>query len=147
MENNYYDEYQMINRQKIAFRTFLITLILVFLNGIIAEMYVWAAPIIQAMIILVLATGYFTTCAIFKNAYLNRKVKNPYVNVFLFAILGISNAVVSFSSLSRLGRAYLIHDGKLGDGIMPLILGVFFLYISVITLIKVISERRQNDDE
>ena len=145
--DNYYDEYQMINRQKIAFTTFTITLILVFLNGVIANMYEWAAPLIQAMVILMLSTGYFVTCAIFKNAYLSQKVKKSYINVFSFAILGILNAVISFSSLSRLGRAYLIHDGKLGDGIMPLLLGIYFLYLSAIALIKAILERRKYEVE
>ena len=147
MNDNNYDEYQVINRHKIAFRAFIITLVLVFLNGMISNTYDWAAPIIQAMIILMLSTGYFVTCAIFKNAYLSIKVKKPYVGVFSFAILGILNAALSFNSLARLGRAYLIHDGKLGDGIMPLLLGIYFLYLSAITLIKVILERRQNKDD
>ena len=147
MWDNNYDEYQMINRQKIAFRTLIITLILVFLNGIILDAYDWAAPTVQAMIIIILATGYFVTCATFKNAYLSRKVKNSYGTVFLFAVLGILNAGISFRSLSFLGRVHLIRDGKLSDGITPLLLGGFFLYISVITLIKGLLERRQTKDE
>ena len=149
MRDNNYDEYQMINRQKIAFRTLVITLILVFLNGMITEMHEWATPTIQATLILELATGYFITCAIFKNAYLSRKVKNPYANAILFAILGISNVVAPIVFLARLGSSHLISDGKLTSEtipIMPLILGVFFLYISAIIFIKALMERRQNDD-
>ena len=147
MNNNHYDEYQMLNRQKIAVRTLAITLTLVFLNGLFSTATEWAAPMIQALVILTIAAGYFVTCAIFKDAYLSRKIKNSYVSVFSFSLLGILNVWQSFHSLSFLGRAHLIHDGKLGDGFAPLLLGLFFLYCSVITLIKVILERRQNDKE
>jgi len=147
MMNNNYDEYQMINRQKIAFRTLIITLILVILNGMISSTYDWAPPMVQALLIIMLAAGYFVTCAIFKNAYLSRKLKNSYLTVLSFATLGMLNIALAFSSLSLLGFSHLIYNGRLNDGIVPLLSGVFFLYFSVITLIKVLWERRQNEND
>ena len=147
MRSKDYDEYQMINRQKIASRTMIITFLLVFINGIVSNKYDWARPLTQALIILVLATGYFVTCAIFKNAYWRRKEKNPYVNMLLLALVGILNIVQFFSNLSFFGRAHPINDGKFGDGITSLVAGAYFLYISVIFLIKILLERRHNDDE
>ena len=146
MKNNYYDECQLINRQKIAFQALLITLILVFLNGMIATFHEWATPMIQAIVIIQLAMGYFVTCAVFKNAYLGLKSKNSYGNSIIFALLGLSNVAVSYSALTRLGAAHLISGGKLSDAAGSLLSGIFFLYVSAVILIKVLLDRRKSED-
>ena len=86
MDNKHYDEYQIINRHKIAFQTLMITVSLVLLNGIISDIYEWARPILQASIIVHISVGYFATRAIFKNAYFGMNEKKYYINL-LFLLL------------------------------------------------------------
>ena len=147
MNNENYDEYQIINRQKIAFQTLIITLALVLLNGAIANFYEWTSPLLQAIVILYFSIGYFITRAIFKNAYLSTKVKHSYISALCFFVVGILNTWVFFRSLSYFGYAALIRDGKLHDGANPLMLGVFFLYVSAIIIITILLDRRQNEEE
>lgn len=145
MSKQNFDEYQIIKRQRIAFETLFITFVLVFLNGWITSSYLWAPPMIQALIVVIFPTMYFVTRAVFKNAYLSNKVKHPLSNTAFFVGLGVVNLIVAFSAYRNLGVKHFFDHGRLTANISPIILAIFFIHIGTMILIKHLTERRSAD--
>lgn len=138
---NNFDEYQIITRQKTAYRALIITLILVFINGMIADYYMWAPSPIQALFIITIPTMYFSARTIFKNAYLGNRTKHPALNGALFLCLGLFCLAESLSRGLKEGLSYYVANGRLQNTVSSPILAVFFLYISALILIKCILDK------
>lgn len=147
MEKENFDEYQIITRQKIAYQSLFITFTLVLINGWISTDHTWASPMIQAFVIIVIPTLYFVTCTVLKNAYLSNKTKFPLIQAFLFIGLGVLDVVVSFNAYTRGGVTSFIADGKLIDGVTPILLAIFFFYIGGIILAKYLLEKEKDIHE
>ena len=87
-----FDELQMSIRYKTAAQCLGIIFLLTFVNGFVNEEFVWAPPITQSLVIIMITTTYFIVMTTLKGAYISNKEKNPLFTVICFGIL----AIVSF---------------------------------------------------
>ena len=142
--NREYDEYQQHWRQKIAMQTLLIAFALVLTNGVVrTAVGEWADPLMEALLLIVLPTLYFLTLAICKNAYFGRSGRG-----FSWVYLGLSAFfLVTFLLSWRDGQVAALHDGRLSASLQPLVMGVFFAYISLLSLVRQGIERRRERRE
>lgn len=136
MEKENFDENQIQIRHKIAYQSWLITLVLVLINGIATSEYSWAPTIVQAQVIITLPVLYFVTMSILKNVYISKKIKNPFVTALFWVIIGIFNLSIVFVSYSKQGINYFFEDNYLNYGAVQVITGICFIYIGIIIFIK-----------
>lgn len=143
MNNENFDEYQIMTRQKVAFQTLMLTLALIFLNGLIKEQYIWASPMIESLILICIPTMYFTTVSLFKNAYLSMKEKNANSRIVIFGLMG-SFSLVLFLFFNK---KEILYNGCLQNKASQLILAFFFLYLAAIMIINKCISLRSDEQE
>lgn len=133
MKQNNFDEYQLMKRYRVSFQTLILILIMVFINGMISENYMWATPIVQAMFIVSIGSAYFVTVCLFRDAYISNRAKNKASGLILFFVLGTANTVINLYSNWQKGY---VENGALQNNVVSLILGVLFLYLSFVGLLS-----------
>jgi len=68
MKNVQYDEYQMLNRQKIAYQSFFIAIPLIIINSLINTIHIWAVPIYEGFVLAGIPLLYFITGSTYGNS-------------------------------------------------------------------------------
>ena len=114
MKEDRYDEFQIAKRHRIGFQAFFLTIVIIFLNGIIKTNYIWADPMMEMLVLLYIPMMYMTVMSIWKGAYTSKKVKNPNVYIPAFALVVLFNLFVIGQSIWS-GVFVLIEDGKLSN--------------------------------
>lgn len=143
MEKNNYDEYQITVRHRLAFWSLLLTFALIMINAFVKSRYDWAVPGVEAIVLIGVPTLFFATGAVFQNAYISRREKEPWLTAGLFGGL----AFVEFISfLAGAGAGELVRDGRLYYGFTPLALFVFFGYLAAILTIKALLDRHKGEE-
>lgn len=132
---NNFDEMQTIERQRIAFRTLILTLILIFINGLIKTKYIWASPSTESFFLLIIPTLYFITCSIIKNAYFPIKVKSFNTIIILWGALFIIQLFVIASSVIN-GNFIIIENASLTNEFQKILLAILFGYLTFLLLVK-----------
>ena len=121
MKNARYDEFQIANRHRIAFQSFILVLILIGINSYVKESYgVWASPLLEAFILVSIPGMYFAMMSIAKNAYFS---KNDYQMLSIF-LLGLAATMSVFSTVPFIFSDVhpLIENGQLSDWVMGLLI-------------------------
>lgn len=137
---NNFDEMQIIERQRISFRTLILTLVLIFINGLIKTKYIWATPSTETIFLLIIPTLYFTTCSIIKNAYFAMKVENfiSYIilwgALFIIQLFAIGNSVLN-------NNFTVIKNACLTNEFLKILLAILFGYLTLLLIIKKIIDR------
>ena len=86
MKNARYDEFQIANRHRIAFQSFILVLILIGVNGYVKAGYgVWATPLLESFILVSIPGMYFAMMSIAKNAYFSKN-DNPMFSIVLLGL-------------------------------------------------------------
>ncbi len=126
---------------KIAFQTLLLALFLVLVNFAINTTFIWATPLIQSTILLCVSLMYYFTLIVYKNCY--TKTVSRYIDIcpVLFFSLGFINLIMFFVSYNILSKSFFIINNTLSDNMLPFIISVFFIYIGIVSFIKICIER------
>ena len=95
-----YDERPLQWRQKIALQTLLLTLLLIFINGVVKTFYIWAEPMTETVVLLCVPTLFFTIRAVEKDAFLQMRAKAGraiagFGVVCVFGIIVIVQSILS----------------------------------------------------
>lgn len=143
MKNNNYDEYQMMIRYKYGYYAFFIMMILTLINQFVVAHHVWASPFVQTLVIIHIVSMYLTTMYIFKNAYISKKERNPFVTIGSTLFLGIINW--AYIILWRPNIPFY-KDYYLQDNIVPLLMAIFFSYISLVLLIHYFISKKKEQE-
>jgi len=141
MKSEQFDELQIRNRQKIAYQTMFLTLVVILINGIIKEYYVddWATPMLEANVLIIIPTLYFISMCIWKNAYFTDTGVKSNIIMSVFLLFGIIMAVLAIPDENR-----YIYNSMLNFN--PT--GIFFVAISVQYWIKRLIDRfREKNDK
>ena len=146
MGSENFDEYQLAVRRRIAFQSLIITEALVGINGAVASYYMWASPMVQALVIVALSALYFLSATVFKNAYVSRKVRNPLLFGVIYVVIGLANGAVFYARFRQNGAASFAAGGRLSDDLIQLIAGFVFAYLGAILLIKYSIDRRGREE-
>ncbi len=146
MKKKNYDELQLSVRYKTAAQCLGIIIVLTFVNGLINESYVWAAPFTQSLIIIMLTTLYFIILTTLKGAYISNKEKNPMVTVIVFAITAIVNIIFFIMGFNSEGMSFLIKDNMLTELSSTVFLAIFWSVSSLVNLYKFLKNRSVKDE-
>lgn len=95
-----YDERQLQWRQKVALQTLLLTLLLIFINGVVKTFYIWAEPMTETVVLLCVPMLFFTIRAVEKDAFFQMRAKAGraiagFGVVCVFGIIVIVQSVLS----------------------------------------------------
>lgn len=142
--NQKFDELQMLNRQKIAFDTLILTLVLIFVDGFVKTFYIWATPMVESLVLLCIPTAFFTTRAIMKNAYFvtRVKIKNEIWGFGLICAFGI--IIIAQSIFS--GTLNIIENGMLSDDVSFPILILTCIFIVLAMIVKAVKDGKEGDN-
>ncbi len=143
MKQNNFDEYQLMKRYRVSFQTLILLLIMVFINGMVSDHYMWATPIVQAMIIVSVSTAYFVSVCLFKDAYIGNHTRNKAAGLVLFFVLGAANTATSLYANWHTGY---VENGALQNDVVSLILGILFLYLSLAGLLSLYVLKKRSRD-
>ncbi|MDV0445842.1 hypothetical protein MmiAt1_14420 [Methanimicrococcus sp. At1] len=142
--SKHYDEKQLTDRYKISFETLMLTFAMIFFGGMYKIVYgPWAAANTEMIILVGLPTTYFLIRAVWKGAYFSARMNSYTWSLVLFAVLGLFNIGVSVYSVMNGGAA--IENGMLSENLFQLFVGIPFLAIPIVYLIK--KAVHKNDDE
>lgn len=112
MTTKRYDEFQLATRHKIAFQTMIFMFFIIMMNGYVKHIYgVWAEPMLEMLLMVIIPAMYFTFMSIAKNAYLSEKDDST---LFIVA-MGIAVLLLLATVISNLtsGMFRLVEDGQL----------------------------------
>lgn len=146
MKKDNYDELQMSIRYKTAAQCLGIIFLLTFVNGFVNEEFVWAPPITQSLVIIMITTTYFIVMTTLKGAYISNKEKNPLFTVICFGILAIVSFIGFVGGFSRMGMDYLVKDKMLASSSGTIFMTIFWTVCSLINLYKFLKNRNMKED-
>ena len=135
---NKFDEMQLMTRRKIGTQAFFLTMIIVVLNGIISEFYVWATPAIQACILIYIPMIFYTTSLTFKNAYVvnTKKLKEMQLMNYISIVVYIGIFVYLYNSKGADILKIFIIDGVLQSGFAFILILITTIISTICTSIK-----------
>ena len=146
MKQDNYDELQMSIRYKTAAQCLGIIFLLTFVNGFVNEEFVWAPPITQSLVIIMITTTYFIVMTTLKGAYISNKEKNPLFTLICFGVLAIVSYIAFVGGFSRTGMDYLIKDKMLTSSSGTIFMSIFWTVCLIINLYKFIKNRDMKDE-
>lgn len=126
-------------RYQITMHTLLIFILAVFFNGLIKQLYVWAQPMAESLLLLFIPATYFITAAIVKDAYFSDKTRRP---PFLFPMLaagGLSLLLFLYGIYS--GDFHIFESGKLSNSSCIVITTLFLLYVPLLSLVHTFRKK------
>lgn len=143
MENRRYDEYQLKNRNRIAFQTMIILLILVMLNGFIKDSYgIWAPPIIESLVLIFIPGMYFAIMSIAKNAYFSKR-DYPVLIMLLFGLAAVLGLFANVPAI--LNRTFIfVENGQLSNQISSLFIPILFGTMLIAIIIRKWIDKRKD---
>lgn len=141
MKNDRYDEYQVNNRNKIAFETLIIITLLVFINGFVKMTYIWAEPLMESLVLLYIPSIYFAIRSIWKNAYFSKKEKYPGFYIAVFLLITLVNLYTVVTSIYH-GFFVIIEDGKLANGAGVLFMLGFTSSITIAMIARKFADKK-----
>ena len=139
------DERQKRIRWKVGFQSNILLMLLVLANGMVSQYHPWAEPAAGALVIIFLSTSYFVGVTIWREAYQveNRKTAR-WMKVYL--VLGLIN-LGTVAAAGWRGSWHPVENGLLTTDLTPLVLGVFFLFLSLMWWIRTAHSRRLEREE
>ncbi len=129
---------------KIAFQTLILSLFLVLINFVVNMKFIWASPLIQSSVLLCASLMYYFTLIVYMNCY--SKTVSRYIDLcpVLFFSLGFINLTMFFVSYNILNKSFFILNNTLSDNILPFVMSVFFIYIGIVSIVKLCILRSKN---
>lgn len=137
-----YDEFQLAKRHKIAYQTLILLFAVVWLNGYVKSIYgVWAEPILESLVLMVVPGLYFAGASIWKNAYLRMHEKPTLILLLTGFTMGIGLLVIGGSVMS--GTFHIIENGQLDGDIGLVLICLLFTTMFVLLLMRRMIDRRK----
>ena len=125
MRHEHYDERQTFVNYKLSHHALMILFVMLVANALVKSTFgLWAEPMAETIILILVPGIYYVTRSIFADAYMGRR-DSVRKNVFWFLILAILFIVPSFTLYGD-----PIFDSGLTDTAAPLLTGIFFLFIA-----------------
>lgn len=141
-----WDEYQLQKRRQYGSQALYITFALILINGIIKTTYIWAKPMTEAVLLIVIPGVYVGVRAIWNHAYISKKDPYPGFTMFMLGAVAVLNFVIVGLSIYW-GVFEIVEDGKLNEqaGILagPSMIGV----LAIVWLIRRAVDRRADAGE
>jgi len=136
MNRETFDEYQKMIRYRIAFETLIIVFVLMFIKAFMDEYHVFDLPLIETMVLYFIATAYYVTRTILKNAYFSLQAESTGKIVSRFGYVAIFWDVISIILYIR----YLsspMNDIEKAKNLLPIFLpAALFSYIAILAFIR-----------
>lgn len=141
MKATQYDEFQLANRHRIAFQTLVITFLMIMINGYVKSFYaVWAEPMLEMLVMILIPVMYFTIMSIAKNAYFRQK-DQPVFFIVGMAIATILFAATVISNITS-GMFILVENGQLTHQVGSLLMLLFAASTTVAQITRRIINKR-----
>ncbi len=131
MSNQRFDERQQYTNYKLSHHALIIVFALLIINGLFKSNFnvQWAEPMSEMIVLIVIPGIYYITRAIVSDSYVGLH-ENLKTNVFVFLFLGALFTAIFINS-----EGALLENG-LSDNAVPLIAGIYFIYIGALHVIK-----------
>ena len=135
MHKDRYDEFQVAKRQRLGYQAFFLTIVLIFVNGLIKMNYIWAEPLMEMLVLMYIPMLYMTVMSIWQGAYISKKEKNPNVYIPMLGVAVLFNWFVIGYSLWD-GVFVLVKDGKLANSSSILFTATFFTLVIIAMIMR-----------
>ncbi len=145
MKKQFFDEYQMSIRNKLYYRTLIILLFTVIVNGVFSQIFGhWADALTQTIVIIYLPLGYFITFAILNDVYYSKSESKKSKDLFMYSslLLGALNSFTTFSALTDIGIEHFIKDGWADTTIVMPLVSIYWLILGFTLLFKKLNEKK-----
>lgn len=143
---NEYDERQMMIRGRGYSYAFYVVLLLGMIYGVFQEDFPVFIPSGIILIIILFISGIvLSTYLIFNDAYWGYKYHKFKTYIIFYMAMFITNLVQVFIAISN--NKMFINGILQFNGGLPLIVSVFFLYMTIILSIKTIIDKQNKDTE
>ncbi len=146
MKKQIFDEYQMSIRNKLYFKTQLVLIFTVVINGYCSHFFgEWADYLTQTCVILYIALGYFVIFAILNDVYFTKVEPQKRRKTFMYASLfiGILNLYTTISALYSIGLEHFIENGYAHSTILMPLTAIYWLSLGVSILYKNIKTKKE----
>lgn len=144
-----YDERQLIARNTAYKYSFFTLVFYCILCGMLDTFEIkWAETLIQLFLGVFIAVTVFVVICIFKDAYFGIEKGKGNIRTFLFLAV-ILTIIQLFSFLFNIfiEKDSIITDGILNRNIIPLMCAVAFLIMIISTVIKLVLNRKEREEE
>lgn len=140
MQKDRFDEFQVAKRHRYGHHAFILTMVLIVVNGIVKMNYIWADPLMEMIVLMYIPLTYLTVMAILNGAYISRKDKSSSFYIPMFRIVSLFSLFVIAQSIWS-GVFTPIKDGKLDNSA-----GILFIaaYSTFMTIAMIVRRRRDN---
>lgn len=137
MKNENLDERQKLVNYRLSHHALMIVFVMLIVNGLLKSVagITWADPVAEMMVFIAVPGLYYITRSIFQDAYMGKRdtVRKNVVTFLLLAVLFILASIFIYDEP--------VVDGMLTDTAAPLIAGVFFIIISALHGVKLLTDK------
>lgn len=146
MQKGRYDEFQVAKRHRYGHHAFLLTLVMIVVNGIVKMNYLWADPLMEMLVLLHIPATYLIVMLILKGAYMSRKDKNTYLYIPLFGFASLFSLFVIVQAIWS-GVFVLVEGGKLAISASILFNATFTTSITIAMIMRRVADARMMQAE
>ncbi len=143
-----FSEEQLAIRNKLGYQSFIFMLILIFINIMANESYMWADYFTQSFILIIISVYYFLICGLLKGLFLT-SYKKYYIRSSIFSIIfSVVFMVVIYIELFQTRSEVLIKDGvvqRMMIIVVYLLLNLIKEFIQLIIIVKNKKKKNIND--
>lgn len=133
-------EEQKIIRYRVATETLLLTLGLIFLNGLLKTAYLWAVPQVEMIFLLGIPTMYFAARTMLQGADPFAGKEHSWTSIMIFGGLALINGAILISKIES-GNFIAIENGMLQNDVIQI---GFILVFAEITGLLFWKNSRKN---
>lgn len=144
-----YDERQLIARNTAYKYSFFTLVYYCILCGMLDTFEIkWAETLIQMFLGMFISVTVFVVICIFKDAYFGIEKGKRNIHTFLFlAVMVTVFQLFNFIFSVLIEKEPIITDGMLNSDAMPLLCAAAFLIMIIATVIKLVLNRKEREEE
>ena len=140
-----YDERQLSARNVAYKGSFIFLFSYCLFCGLLQSFNVrWAVPLVQTFLGVILSLTLFVALCILKDAYFSDSPKYTFGSVMFFFTFGAFSVYYLIKELGEGGAVW--SNGELSESALYLTASVCFFVLGIISVVKIISERRKSED-
>lgn len=139
------DERQLMNRYKIGFQSFMLTLILLLLDILIQDVFklIWASHFACTVFLFYIMLTFFAVRCIFADSYFAENQRRSVRNLMVFSLLGGVFVGINIIAAVLSGRFLLMENNMLSDKTITVVTSVWMIAVPLCYFGKKLHDRRE----
>lgn len=140
------DERQLINRYKIGFQSFGLTLFLLIIDTLVQDVFyiTWASHFTRSFILFYFMIIYFEIRCILSDSYFAEHDSRSIRNIMIFSFLGGAFIGISIIAQTIKGRFFIIENNMLSDKTVTVVTAIWMLAVPLCYFLKEWQDRKDD---